>query len=264
MMLTPDLLDRRALAELALTDGFGRPLRGAVTVTGTGVRVVGKSEGRIAILAAAGFEAYAASFAAPPMVPAVGSQSLTLDLTPADPLLLPRRLVLKLPRDPDPAASSGSLFQSVSVPLSASPRVGMTGTACILRASVHRASDGAFVENALVRVQSADGAFAAWALTDAAGEAALVLPALPVSFAGAGGTTSATISGAVIVHADPASVRFANPSSLVAARLAAAVRLQGHADPDAIIAAHGADFSGGVSVPLAAGTQPSVNLALAP
>jgi hypothetical protein len=116
------------------------------------------------------------------------------------------------------------------------------------------------VENALVRARSADEAHVAWALTDAAGEAALVFPALPVSFTGAGGTPSRTVACSVLVHADPAVARFATPKTLAAARTAAAGRRDGHADPDAIAQANPADFSGGTEVPIAAGSQPAVSL----
>jgi hypothetical protein len=183
-------------------------------------------------------------------------------LTPAAAGLLPRRFVLRLPRNPDPLLREDpqSLFQPEAVELSASPRVRADGNSCILRVSVRRGSDGARVENALVRARSADSAFAAWALTDAAGEAALVFPALPVSFAGPGGTTSARIAASVVVHADPASARFSDPERLTEARRAAAARTEGHADPDAVAAANPPDFDAGASVQLAAGTQPAIAL----
>jgi hypothetical protein len=136
----------------------------------------------------------------------------------------------------------------------------MDGNACILRASVRRKSDGARVENALVRARTADGNLTASALTDATGEAALIFTALPLSFAGPGGTTSRSISASVVVHADPASVRFADPAHLGEARQASSTRTRDHADPDAIAAANAANFPGGTSVQVAAGTEPSVEL----
>lgn len=262
MMLVPDRLDRRALALIALVDPFGRPVRSPVAVASPGVRVVGKPEGRMAILEAPGLTAHSAAFAVPPGSPALRSKSIALDLTPADRELLPRRFVLRLPRNPDPAGKDNplSLFQPETVALSASPRTRMDGNACILRASVRRSPGGACVENALVRARTADGAFTAWALTDAAGEAALIFPALPMSFAGPGGTTSASIAAKVVVHADPASARFADPGRLADARRASATRTEDHADPDAIASANAANFAGGTSVQLAAGREPSVAL----
>lgn len=261
LMLSPDLLDRRALALLALTDGYGGALDGPVSVVGAGVRSIGKRGGQIVILDAPGLAAYAASFAAPPATPAVRSKTLVIDLTPVHPAVLPRRLTLKLPRDPDPAKKDDplSLFQPERVTLSASPRVRADGNACVLRASVTRKSDGAFVENALVRAKTDDGKFETWALTDPSGEAALVFPGLPISFPGAGGKPSPTIACAVVVHADPATARFATEATLGAARHAAATRREGHADPDAI-AAQAPNFPAGKTVPLSAGSQPAIAL----
>lgn len=262
MMLSPDLLDRRAIALLALVDGYGMPVQGPVAVSAPGVRWTRKTAGRIAILDAPGFAAYTAAFAAPPASPAKRSKTLVLDLTPGDPGVLPRRISLKLPRDPDPAKKDDplSLFQPVPVQLSPSPRVPMSGNACILRASVRRSTDDAFVGNALVRAQSADGKHTAWALTDAAGEAALVFPALPVAFTGAGGTPSRDIACSVLVHADPASAHFTTDATLAEARGAAAIRRERHADPDAIADAHAPDFGSGKQVRIAAGSQPAISL----
>lgn len=261
LMLSPDLLDRRALALLALTDGYGRPLEGPVALAGDGVRFVGKRGGQIVILDAPGFAEYTATFADPPASPAVRSKTLTIDLTPADPAVLPRRVALKLPRDPDPAKKTDprSLFQAEAIRFSASSRVRAEGNACVLRASVTRQGDGLFVENALVRAKSADGKHEAWGLTDAAGEAALVFAALPISFTGAGGTPSPTIDCQVVVHADAATARFADAATLSAARRAAASRREGHADPDAI-AAQAPNFAAGQTIQLSAGSQPAVAL----
>lgn len=262
MMLNPDLLDRRALALIALLDPYGAPFEGSVEVGNAELRTVNKTGGRIALLGAPGFDAYTATFAPVPGAPAIGTKSIAIDLNPASCSVLPRRITLKLPRSSDPAQADAaeSIFRPVVVTFSASPRTAMRPGACVLRASVRRAGDGALVENALVRARSADGKHSAWALTDPAGEAALVFPALPVSFAGAGGTPSPTIACAVVVHADPASARFATAATLAAARAAAAARRTGHVDPDALAAAHPADFSGAQTVSIAASSQPAVML----
>lgn len=262
MMLAPDLLDRRALALIAVIDPFGRPVHSPITITAAGVRVVAKQQGRIAVLEAPGLVAHSAAFETPPSTPALRSRQIALDLTPADRSLLSRRFVLRLPRDPDPAQKDNplSLFQPERVMLSAGPCVGMDGNACIVRVSVRRSPDGACVENALVRAQAEDDAFTAWALTDFAGEAALVFPALPIAFAGPGGTTAPGIAATIVVHVDPASVRFADPGNLAEARRAAAGRTQGHADPDAIAIANPTDFAVGGNVQLSAGTQPTLTV----
>lgn len=262
MMLAPDLLDRRALALIAVIDPFGRPVHSSIAIAAVGVRVVAKQQGRIAVIEAPGLAAHSAAFEAPPSTPALRSQQIALDLTPVDRGLLSRRFVLRLPRNPDPAQKDDplSLFQPERVMLSAAPCIGMDGNACIVRVSVRRSTDDACVENALVRAQAEDDAFAAWALTDPAGEAALVFPALPIAFAGPGGTTASGIAATIVVHIDPASVRFADPGNLIEARRAAAGRIRGHADPDAIAIANPTDFAAGDSVRLSAGTQPTLTV----
>ena len=83
MMLTPDLLDRRALALLRMVDVHGRPVAGPVRIEGEGVRTVAKAPGHFAVLAAAGFEDHVAAFLAPPAAPALQSRNVAIDLTPA-------------------------------------------------------------------------------------------------------------------------------------------------------------------------------------
>lgn len=259
MMLSPDLLDRRALALLQLVDPYGDALEGPVLIGGDGLRTVRKSGGRIALLEAPGFKAYAATFS---NLPAVSSKNVVIDLNPAQTGVLPRRITLKLPRKDDPAqvADAQSVFRAVVVGFSASPRVAVQPGACVLRASVRRARDGTMVEGALVRARSNDGKHSAWGMTDPAGEAALVFPGLPVSFAGAGGIPSTTIACAVVVDADVASVRFATADTLATARAAAAARRTGHIDPDALAAAQPPDFTGATTVSIAASSQPAVTL----
>ena len=62
MMLSPDLLDRRALALIALVDQFGRPLAGPAQLTGEGLRNVAKPGGLWAVLACSGLEAHVFAF----------------------------------------------------------------------------------------------------------------------------------------------------------------------------------------------------------
>lgn len=262
MMQAPELLDRRALALLQLVDGRGAPLAGPVTVEGPGVRSISKRGGLIALTQATALADYDAHFETPPPAPAVGSVALTIDLTPAAADVLPRRLTLRLPRDPDPAnrALLASLFQAVMVPFAAAPRITARGSDCILRVSVRRAGDQAMVENALVRARSIDGLHSAWGLTDASGEAALIFAALPIGFAGPGGQTLATTPCAVVAHADPASVRFTTATTLLSARRSAATRTIGHADPEAIGASQPPDFASAATVAIGAGRQAAITL----
>ena len=261
MMLAPDLLDRRALALLALRDSFGRPVRSPVLVTGEGVRTLIKDDGTIAVLDAPGFAAHAAAFAAPPATPALGSKSIPLAIVPADPRLQARRFVLKLPRDPDPAnaAQADSLFRAAEVTLLASALQRQEALSCVVRVTVHRESDGALVGKALVRARSDNGQFEAIAVTDRLGEAALVFPNLPVAFPGAGATADAELAAKAIVKVSPAKALF-TPAAEAASSGGVRSRDVGIVDPDELAGSAAPSFAGGTPVKLSAGTEPTLAL----
>lgn len=259
-MLAPDLLDRRALALIALVDPYGRPVPGPARIEGDGVRSVAKPEGRFAILAAAGLEPHEAAFEAPPSAPAVASRPVQLDITPSDPAVAPRRFDLRLPRDPDPANAlqPASLFQAAAIDMLPSPRAALSGSACAVRVAVKRKDDGRLVENALVRARSDDGLFGARALTDARGEACLIFPVLPLAFTGAGANVQPDLAARVVAHAGPPTARFHAPENLPAAVEAAARRTSGYTDPDALAAAFAPNFPSGTPVQLAVGRECSL------
>jgi hypothetical protein len=256
-MLSPDLLDRRAIALIRLVDPYGRPVDGPVRIEGEGVRTVAKGAGRFALVAAKGMDEYTAAFEEPP---AQAPVALTLDLTPAETGVAPRRFVLALPRDPDPAnaQSPTSLFQPAEVAMLPSARIRLTGSACAVRVTVCRKDDGRLVENALVRARSDDLPLEARAVTDHRGEACLLFPSLPLAFAGPAASVRPDMSAKVVVHADPASAHFHEAADPAAS--AQATRTVGHADPDAIAAAFPADFTSGAAVQLAAGRQLSLSI----
>lgn len=261
MMRAPDLLDRRALALLALRDAFGRPVTSPVVVRAAGVRTVAKKDGTIAVIAAPGFAAYCSAFEAPPASPAVGSASIALEIRPLDPCLQARRYSLKLPRDPDPAKRDqpSSLFAPVVVKLLATALQGRDALAGIVRARVHRKADGALVGGALVRVRSNDGKFEAAGVTDRAGEATLILPDLPLAFAGSGGKMNATLAAKAIATVKPASAVFTSPD-IWASVGGAAARAAGPFDPDELAAGPAPSFAGGTALDLSAGSESRLDL----
>lgn len=254
-MLAPDLLDRRALALLRLVDVAGRPVLGPVRIEGDGVRTVAKGDGRFALLEARGFEAYTASF---DPIAAVPAKTIRLDLTPSAADVAPRGFGLRLPRNPDSGAPS-SLFEPQPVEMLPSALAARSGSACTIRVSVSRGDDNRVVEGALVRARSADGAFAARAVTDVRGEACLLFPFLPLSFPGS--TISAEQPARIVVDVDPGLARFHAPAGLAAAAEAAALRTSGHLDPDALAAAAPApNFAAGAEAALSAGRESAVSL----
>lgn len=248
-MLSPDLLDRRALALLRLVDVYGRPVTAPVIIHGDRVTHVRKNGGAIAILGAGGLETYTASFAAPSS-PAVGSRRVQLDLEPVSGEVSPRRFELRLPRDTDPAKAdrAGSIFRAVEIDMLPGPGARLTGSACALRVTVHRKSDKKLVENALVRARSEDEQFTARGLTNARGEATLIFPALPIAFPGAGANLRSDLQARVAVTVDPGSARFSARTSAPQPVRAAPPFV----DPDDL-GTTAADFAGGTPVTLAAG-----------
>ncbi len=260
MMLSPDLLDRRALALIQLSDIFGRPVESPVEITGSRLRSFRKSGGRIAIIGAKGFSEYEAQFDPAPSSPAIGSRDVVIGITPSGSLYASRSFTLKLPRETNPngRGQPQSIFSALPVTLLPGPAFAAAGSNFIVRAQVTRQSDGAAVENALLRGVSDDGKFAAMAVTDYRGEAALVFAEIPASFAGAGANVEQSIDGKVIVDTDPATVRFHKEEDIPAAALAASKRKQGHVDPHAMAAAIPENFGSGKPIKIAAGQSQSL------
>jgi len=256
VMLSPDLLDRRALALLRLIDVTGRPVSELVLVHGEGVRSVRKKDGLIAILEAAGFEDYCASFSTPSS-PAAGSTHVQLDLEPVTAELCPRRFDLALPRNGDPtkAGEPSSLFSPSSIEMLPGGGARLSGSACAIRTTVRRRSDKKLIQNALIRGQSADEKFEARGVTDPRGQAVLIFPSLPLSFPGAGANVRSDLDARVVVTVDLASARFNAPGDIP--RMARAE--PPFADPDALASA-AVDFSSGAPVTIGAGREVSLNL----
>ncbi|MEE9432849.1 MAG: hypothetical protein V3V15_01245 [Sphingorhabdus sp.] len=262
MMLSPDLLDRRALALIQMTDIFGRPVEGNVDVDGPGILIVRKSGGRIAITSAEGFAQHESSFTKAPSSPALQSRKLTLEFSPYETRYAARSYQLVLPRDADPANSDQrqSIFAAEIVTLLPDNGLVAAGSTCFLRVEVTRASDGALIENALIRGKSNNDQFTAIATTNHAGEATLVFANIPPSFAGSGASVKRSIDGKVTVDVDPATARFNDPAEIAAAALAASKRKSGHIDPDVMSASIAADFPAGKAVKISAGTSQSLKL----
>jgi hypothetical protein len=237
-MLSPDLLDRRALALIELRDPAGRVAEGPARFMGDGLRIYAKGGGRYAVLGAAGFEDYAQQFLAP-SAPAVGSLSVPLDVRMAGQGVLPRRFELKLPRNPDPASQSGanSLFDPVVITLLPAPGYPIPATAAAIRAVVRKRNDGRRVANALVRVASDNGTFRATGMTDASGEALILIPHFPMSFPGAQAQMQNFLPAKASVVADPATTVLVADDAILLAQAAAVQQQRNFSDPDAMASA---------------------------
>lgn len=261
-----EFLDRRALAALVFVDALGRPVVSPVTVRASGVRLLVKRPGEIVITNAPGLAAHAAAFLSPPAAPAVGSLNVPLDLRPADPALGARRFAMALPRDPNPAnaANANSLFRAVEIPLLPTPSAAVTGLVAALRVTVTRGDDGRRVEGALVRVRPSGGRPQAVALTDAAGDALVLVPGVPLSSPGPGGTVLPDIATDLDAVIDPALVRFNAPGALLAAQATAAARTVNFIDPDDLETRLGGAAVGLQSLRIAAGQTRTAAIAWVP
>jgi hypothetical protein len=231
---TYDLLDRRVLAMLTFTDALGAPVLSPVSVVAEGVRSFAKRPGAVVITEAPGFGSYTAAFDPISAAPAVGSVTLQLDIRPADPALSARRAGVALPRDPDPTHSeqSGSLFRPIEVQLLPTPLTQGTGLTAAMSVTVRRADDNRRVEGALVRLRPEGGRPEMRATTDAAGEALLLVPGVPLASPGAGAVVRPDIAADLDAVIDPLLARFHRDDQLVEAREAARRRVRDFIDPD--------------------------------
>jgi len=261
-----EFLDRRALASMIFTDAVGRPVLTPVRVTAPGVRLLIKRPGELVVLDAPGFAPHAAAFEAPPAMPAIGSATVQLDLVPADPALGSRRFAMVLPRDPDPAhaANANSLFRPIEVVLLPAPSGTLTGLVAALRVNVTRSDDGRRIEGALLRLRPEGGRPQTLALTDAAGDALLLVPGVPLSSPGMGGVVLADIGAELDAVIDPDLVRFHAAENLMAARADAAARTTSLIDPDDVEARLGGSAIGTQALRIAAGQSRTAAIAWVP
>jgi len=248
MALSYEFLDRRALAAVQFVDVTGAPVVSPMAVAAEGATFVLKGGGQVAVMTAPGLGAHSTAFEAPPSTPALGTVTLQVDVFPADRALAARRFALALPRTPAPGqqGAPGSLFRPVEVELLPSPCAALSGLAAALSVTVRRASDNRRIEGAVVRLRPEGGRPAARAVTDAAGDALLLIPGAPLSSPGPGGTVLPDIAGQLEAFVDPDLARFTADADLGEAR--ATPRAGPPLDPDDILARITAFASGTVRI----------------
>jgi len=113
----------------------------------------------------------------------MGSVSVTVEVVDPVGEFLPRRVQLRLPRDPDPARADqpDSLFQALAVALFPAPAARIDHDWARLHAHVSVAS-GEAAQFALLRVtRTSDNQILARAMSDARGEALIAIPGIPVT-----------------------------------------------------------------------------------
>ena len=189
-----EAFEPRVLGAVRFLDAATRlPVAAPLAVTGEGLRLVRNQQGLYVLVGVPSLETHADSFLAPPPHPAPGG--LRAELTVRDPggRYLPRRLAVKLPRDPDPDHSDqeDSLFRPVDTLLYPAPAASVAPGWAVVRATVVRAGTGEPLGGALLRVvRKADGEVLARALTDwrdpVRGEALVAVPGVPITTWGDG------------------------------------------------------------------------------
>lgn len=202
----------------------GRPLTAGVMLEAPGLRLLHKPNGDHVILAADG------------LVPATGGD-FPIDACPASGAYSPRRSTLHLPRDADPAnaALGDSLFQPALISMLPAGAYPTGANLALLRVTLRRTTDNARIGNALIRLRTTPPLVPnGRSLTDAAGEALVVVPGVPLANAGPGATVVSDIAAQVEVLVDPATATFTADADIDAARAKAALATTNFPDPDDI------------------------------
>jgi hypothetical protein len=164
-----------------------------LNVSAPGARIVRNRSGLYVIRGWTRLAAHEDAFDQPPPAPAAGTESLPIEVRDPSGRYLARRVVLALPRNPDPARASeaDSLFRAVDVPMYPSASAPLSANWVELRVAVRDAASGDALGGALLRVV-ADARVLARGLTDWRGEALVPVAGVPV-------TTWSTEPGAVVI-----------------------------------------------------------------
>jgi hypothetical protein len=236
--MSPESISRRVIAGLAFHDvNSDLTLRRRLLVTAelappdpaAGRIRIGRSRGNIyTIDPPRGWTGYLEAFTAPPAEPAPGSRQLRISVS--DPLgrYLPRRHLLDVPRDPDPANNDqpDSLFKPARIDLYPSPVATIAPGWAVVRVTVSRNPGGERAGAALIRVLDAadSDVVLGRSLTEwrgrVAGEAMVTIPGIPVTTWGNGDSNGGggppprpndpvivnTVSATVEAYFDPALV----------------------------------------------------------
>lgn len=235
-------LERSALGALRVTDAVtGRAVAAPVIVSAPGLHLLRKGVADYVIMAA---DALGAGLDVPVEVQPLGGAYLA------------RRIMLHLPRNPDPANAglSTSIFQPAAIPLLPAPSYPATGNMALLRVTLRRSTDGARVGGAVVRLRTAPlPAPDVHSTSDVAGEALIVVPDVPLTSPGPGATVVGDVPAQLDVLVDPALASFTADADLDAARRIAQARTTGFIDPDDIIARLGPAAPAAITVRVASG-----------
>ncbi len=181
-------VDRRVLGAIQLVDATtGSPIQRRLQVSGVGVQLVWNRSNYAVIYAAEGLEAYTDSFLAPTSPP-LSTMSIQVSTIDPEGHYLPRQVMIKLPRDPDPtkATATDSLFQPIKVAVYRSPAAQVAAGWAVIRATVIEQTTNQRLPWALIRVVRSAPVRVTLSLADWRGEALISVPGIPVTTPGAG------------------------------------------------------------------------------
>jgi len=221
MML--DSVDRRVLGAVRFLDATTQlAIRHGLRVRAADASLLVNRSGLWVIWKAKGLEGHSTVFEAPPAAPALASVSVDLIVDDSEARYLARRATVKLPRDPALATATqvNSLFRPQDVRMYPAPNAATSPGWALVRAHVARASGGAPLAGALVRVlRPADQQVLARGMSDSRGEALVAVPGIPVtSFSSGDGPPIATeIDVTVQAIFDPAAGADPDPDAIESA-----------------------------------------------
>ena len=179
-------IDSRVLGALRCVDAttgaaLDARLRVQLTRSGTPALVRRNRSGLFVITQVDTLAEHAGSFDAPPLAPALGSVALVARIEDPSGRYLPRLADLTLPRDPDPAhaATPGSLFRTLDVPMYPAAVAPLGANWSVLRVTA-RSTTGNALGGALVLVRNGAVRLAR-GLTDWRGEALVSVQGVPVT-----------------------------------------------------------------------------------
>lgn len=225
------LLDRRMVAAIQLVGPLGEAVDEPVALECSAGQWFGKGGGLFVLQHWADDPELSAKWDSQQSAFAVGGKRLEFTLRPAGRRYMARKASLRLPRDPDPAnrAAANSLFQPAQVALPAATAFALGGNAAGVIVGLSRDGDDVPIENAVVRLRdSASGTIRAVGITNAHGEALLVMAGLALAAAGSGASASPVHGKIVEALVDQAAARFNETPPAGAAD---------PVDPDRIVAA---------------------------
>ena len=265
MSMSFDLLDRRVLAGFRIVDPLGRAISEAATVVVPGAKLLAKQPGHWVVLQADALPGHDRAFLAAPSTPSVGSQSLAIEIKSHSTRFLSRSATLRLPRDPNPANrdNANSLFRWANIALPFASAGAASSGVAMASIQVTRDTDNHRIEGAVVRLR-ATGLPEQIGMTNAQGEAHLMIPSVPLAISGGGASVTANLAAQCDAIVDPALVRFHAPDALLAAKQAATARSSGFLDPDDLVTRLAASATAPVNLSIASGTSRAASIAWSP